>query len=77
MYLTALIAMRKNIVQMVGYIFVSLFAIFSSNYLVKKFEIMGASVNYAITMLICCLVFVCVYIFCSKKVSKGKKLLGK
>ena len=76
-YLTALIAMRKNIVQMVGYIFVSLFAIFSSNYLVKKFEIMGASVNYAITMLICCLVFVCVYIFCSKKVSKGKKLLGK
>lgn len=58
---TILIAMRHTVVQMVVYIVMSIIAFITSNILVSKFEIMGASINYFLIMFAICMVFYIVY----------------
>lgn len=58
---TILIAMRHTVVQMVVYIVMSIIAFITSNILVSKYEIMGASINYSLIMFLICMVFYIVY----------------
>lgn len=64
--LTVLIAMRKNIIQMIVYAGISIFTLIISNLLVKNLGIIGASINYALTMIINFFIFVIVYLYYSK-----------
>lgn len=68
--LTVLIAMRHTWVQMIVYIVISVMAYFSSNILVAKYGIMGASINYSLIMIVNCLVFFIVYFVIIKKNKK-------
>lgn len=58
---TILIAMRHTVVQMVVYIIMSIIAFITSNILVSKYGIMGASINYSLIMILICMVFYIVY----------------
>jgi O-antigen/teichoic acid export membrane protein len=71
--ITVLIAMRHTVVQMVGYIIISVITFITSNILVSNFGIMGASVNYTITMVLTFVTFLIVYLIFEKK-QKNEKI---
>lgn len=64
---TILIAMRHTLIQMIVYIVVSILTYITSNMLVNKYGIMGASINYSLIMIINFIIFCIVYLFVSKR----------
>lgn len=64
---TVLIAMRHTLVQMIVYIAISIIAFVSSNILVSKYGVMGASINYSLIMIINCAVFFVIYCIILKR----------
>ena len=70
--ITILIAMRYTLIQMIIYIIITVVAYITSNILVLKYEIMGASVNYSLIMMINFIVFYITYLIIVK--IKGKKI---
>lgn len=71
---TVLIAMRHTVIQMVVYIIISIFSLFSSYYLVMKKEIFGASINYLCVMVLSFFSFLIVYkSIVKKEVKKNEK----
>lgn len=67
---TVLIASRHTVVQMVIYIIISIFTLVMSNVLVSNYKIIGASLNYLLTMLLCLIIFIGTYIFIFRKEMK-------
>lgn len=65
--ITILIAMRYTVIQMVIYIAVTVCAYISSNILVQKFGVMGASVSYSLIMITNCIIFYLTYLIIVKK----------
>lgn len=71
---TVLIAMRHTVIQMVVYIIISIFSLFSSYYLVMKKGIFGASINYLCVMCLSFFIFLIVYkVIAKKEVKKNEK----
>lgn len=60
---TSLIAMRKNFIQAIIYLFVSIFAFFISDIFVRKHQIFGASLSYLITMVLLVILYVGIYVY--------------
>lgn len=65
--ITILIAMRYTVIQMIIYIAVTVCAYISSNILVQKFGVMGASVSYSLIMITNCIIFYLTYLIIVKK----------
>ena len=65
--ITILIAMRYTVIQMIIYIVVTVCAYISSNILVQKFGVMGASVSYSLIMITNCIIFYLTYLIIVKK----------
>lgn len=65
--ITVLIAMRHTLVQMIVYILVSIIAFFCSHILVLKYEIVGASINYSLIMIVNCVIFFIIYAILVKR----------
>ena len=65
--ITVLIAMRHTLIQMIIYIVMTILTYISSNMLVNKYGIMGASINYSLVMFINLLAFYIAYVVISKK----------
>ena len=65
--ITILIAMRYTVIQMIIYIAVAVCAYISSNILVQKFGVMGASVSYSLIMITNCIIFYLTYLIIVKK----------
>lgn len=65
--ITVLIAMRHTMIQMIVYILVSIIAFFLSHILVMKYEIMGASINYSLIMIVNCVIFFIIYAIMVKR----------
>lgn len=59
----ALITLRDTFSQVVIFGASSLFTLFFSNLLVKKYQLLGASLTYFFTMLILAIMFLCYYIY--------------
>lgn len=68
----ALIAMRENISQSVVFIFVSIILYFLSNYIVKKYGIIGAGYAYLSAMTMLLVMFIILYITKLKKLDGDK-----
>lgn len=64
---TVLIALRRTVIQTVIYGVISLSVLFISNELAQKYGILGASLNYLLTMVISFVLFVIVYYFILRK----------
>ena len=68
---TALTIMKKNYIQMYIYICCSIISLVLSVYLISKFSILGASINYVLVMIIQCIIY---FIFYEKYMKeKGEK----
>lgn len=70
---TILIAMRTTFTQAITYGIISVIISFLSYFMVEKYQIMGASLTYAITMIIIALVFLGITII---KMKQYKKMWG-
>lgn len=68
---TILIAIRSTKIQAILYIFVSIFTTILSYTLVKKIEIVGASITYSSTMLLLTILFMICVLY---KINKNKKM---
>ncbi len=60
---TSLIAMRKNFVQTVIYLIVSIFTYVVSDIFVRKYMVFGASIAYLITMILLVILYLIFYIY--------------
>ena len=65
--ITILIAMRHTLIQMIVYIVISILTYFTSNMLVNKYGVMGASINYSLIMIINFIIFYIVYLVVSRR----------
>lgn len=70
---TVLIAARHTVVQMVIYIIMALFTLVMAGMLVSKYEILGASLNYLLTMFLCLIIFIITYLFIIKESNEEVK----
>ena len=74
MITTVLIAMRYTLIQMIVYGAVSLLILFISKLLILNYGIMGASINYTISMFLTFCIFLIVYFIVVKKEKKREKV---
>lgn len=71
---TVLIAMRKNLPQLISLFVVTIIAIITSNILVFKYSIVGASYAYLITMIIQTTIYIIITIFYVSKINAEKRV---
>lgn len=69
---TVLIAMRYTFVQMVVYGIVSIATLFISRILIKNYGVMGASVNYTLSMIVMFVLFLGIYLVLTQ--GKNKRI---
>ena len=74
---TSLIAMRKNFIQLVIYLIVSVVSFFLSTWLVKTNGIFGASLSYCSTMGLLLIMYIIYFVFCVSRFNTRKLCLGK
>lgn len=70
---TVLIAMRYTLIQMIVYGAVSIITFFVSKILITNFGLMGASLNYTLSMFATFIIFLIIYMFLTHKIQKGSK----
>ena len=72
----ALIILRKTLIQSIIFSFVSVMAFIFSNILVKKYEILGATSSYLLTMLLLLILYVITYIIVIRKCTRNEKSIN-
>ena len=69
---TSLVAMRRNFVQLIIYLIVSIFCLIVSPILIKKGSIYGASLSYLYSMIILLILYITYFTICIKEKRKNK-----
>lgn len=67
---TVLVALDKNIIQLIFYVIASIFMYIISNFLIIDYGVLGASISYSVTMFFLVIAYFLYFILLLKKITK-------